>query len=153
MDGITIKKKADGIGKSFEQMLKNANGLSAYLNRVVYRQYQNFQRTRWMTENASEGDKWKPLSPAYKRWKHINLPEYPGAGGKMLIAKGRLYQSAIGPGADHRKIVTKNTIKISVTTPYADYVAQVRPFMEFGRASIDDIKKGVKEYMKHLVWK
>lgn len=102
-------------------MLERGKSMRGYLNRVTYAKYQKFQMERWKTENASEGTKWKKLSPIYKAyklkrygggprykwiggqgtgrpWKRAGRwPNYPGSGTKTLIATGRLVSSVIGP--------------------------------------------------------
>lgn len=116
-----LKKVQDGIQRNLKGLVQRERALRAYLNTTVYRQYQNAQLKRWMTEGASEGRQWAPLSRKYAVYKRLrygggprftwvggsgegrpwvragNWPTYPGAGTKMLIATGRLVSGVIGP--------------------------------------------------------
>ena len=118
-----IKWVETGIQKNLTSMLDRGKETRAYLNRVVYPQYQKAQQKRWMTEGASEGQKWKPINPDYAEYKLRRYgggtkyewiggqgegrpwkpdgkwPVFPGKGSKLLIATGRLVSSVIGPVA------------------------------------------------------
>ena len=129
-----------------EGMVDRSQRTQAYLNRVVYRQYRNAQRKRWMTEGASEGDKWKRLNPKYAEWKKKKFKTYKGAGKKMLIATGELMESVIGPKGSHKKIVTDTSIEVAWSTPYSVYVDEVRNFTEFSDETMQKIYDGLAEF-------
>lgn len=160
----------NGIQENLDAMLKRSKSLRGYLNRVVYRQYQDAQLQRWMTEGASEGAKWKALSPSYAKYKTIrygggprrrggNWASYPGAGTKTLIATGTLVSGVIGPmqgsssfglrlgSENHRKVVTERSIEIHTTVSYAEKVNEIRQFVGLGRATSQKIAQGVMRYI------
>jgi hypothetical protein len=122
ISGLVISGLEKLAGKMDGLKSRATVGMGAYLNTTVYQQIQNFQMQRFMTEGASEGDKWEPLSSSiygeYKRkrygggqrfswvggrgsgmpWAEAgNWPNYPGSGTKLLIATGALAGSIIGP--------------------------------------------------------
>jgi hypothetical protein len=142
-----MKQVLSGIEDNLNGMLDRSKRMQAYMNRVVYKQYQNAQRSRWMSEGNSEGDPWKALNPKYKERKKIIFAAYEGQGTKMLIATGRLFKSVIGPGADHKKIVTDKSIEVAWSTPYAVYVDEVRPFTEFGDKTMGEIYDGLAKFI------
>lgn len=135
-----------GIEDNIQGMLDRSKSMQSYLNRVVYKQYQNAQRKRWMTENASEGTRWSPLNPKYREYKKKKFAAFDGRGTKMLIATDRLYKSVIGPGADHGKLVSDKRIEITWKTPYAVYVDEKRPFTEFGEQTMEQIYDGLAQF-------
>lgn len=142
-----MKQIMSGIEKNLQGMLDRSKKTQAYLNRVVYKQYQNAQRQRWISENKSEGDQWKELEPKYKDRKKRIFAAYDGRGTKTLIATGRLFKSVIGPGGDHKKIVADKSIEIAWSTPYAVYVEEARPFTEFGAKTMEEMYDGLAKFM------
>lgn len=154
----TLKSLGSEIEESLEKMVKRANKMEAYLNRVVYRKYQNFQAKRWMTENADVGT-WQRLDSKYEGRKKKKYKSYPGSGQKMMIATTRLVGSVIGPGAggsfisiktgfqDHKKLVDSHKIVIATTTPYAEYADELRSITEFPQSFYDDISKDLGEFL------
>lgn len=150
MGGASIRSMSSGIENMLDGMVKRANMVPGYLNRVVYRQYQNAQRERWTSENASQdftGGIWDRLSIPYQEYKFREFYDYPGAGSKILIATNRLQKSVIGPSPEHQKIVTDRAIKIFTTVPYASYVDEKRTFTKFSQIFYRDVFKGLKDYL------
>lgn len=131
MAKASLKIITDGIGQQIKGYLDRSKFIDGYLNRTVYPEYQNRQRMRWQTENTSEGTQWKSLKPEYAERKKSIFASYEGSGTKMMIATGRLFKSVIGPGKDHRKIVSNGRLTVSWTTPYAIYTEDVRPVNEW----------------------
>ncbi len=148
-----LKVIENKIQKDLSALLNRTLGIRTYLNTVVYQQYKNAQRKRWMTEGASEGERWKDLDPKYAAWKKKRYATSPGQGRKMLIASGRLFSAVVGEGMgegkvqEHRKIVTNKSIEIGWTTPYAPYVDDVREFSDFGDETTEMIEDGVADYI------
>lgn len=145
-----------GIEEQLDEMVKRANMVPAYLNRVVYRQYQKGQRERWKTENAGDdfaGGKWDSLDPAYETWKHAKyMDNATGHGTKMLIATGRLLFGVVGPSEEHQKVVGSRSIRINTTVPYAVYVDAQRTFSEWSPKFYSRIYKGMADYLtKNIV--
>lgn len=119
--GMVIKGLEAFQKKLSDMRTRSTTGLRAYLNTVVYRQIQNAQMQRWITEGSSEGSPWSAISSVYASYKKRrygggvryswvggrgpnrpwtesgNWPNYPGSGTKLLIATGNLVSSVIGP--------------------------------------------------------
>lgn len=138
-----LKFTESGVTAMLEKMVSNGNKTEAFLNRVAYRIYQNYQTKRWMAEGSYDGlSRWKSLDPKYKQAKKKRFAAYPGSGEHTLIATGSLVASVVGPGFTmpflkgsarfHRKMVSGSTMTISTSIPYAEYVNDVRPFDEYG---------------------
>ena len=139
-----VKNSVEEFHKS---LLKKSNIIGAGLARDVYSIYANAQRQRWMTENNSEGKHWDNLSEPYKTYKRKKFAQYPGGGSKMLVATGTLFKSVTGEDLTyHRRIVEKNSITISTTLPYAVYVVETRPFMEFSDKTENKIRDRLIKY-------
>lgn len=150
MDAPNIQIKVDTINSQLEGMLTRVKGMQAYLNRVVFKQYQVAQLERWKSagtgQNAvhtSEGDFWDALQPAYYKRKRKLYSEYAYAGNQFLVASGKLLQKVINPD----KIVTPKSITMRVPISYAPYVAEKRPFMTFGEKTTGIIMDGIRDFM------
>jgi len=142
-----VKPFERGIQANLEAMVSRANSVQGYLNRNLYRQYQNAQRTRWQTEGASEGTKWLPLNPGYAKRKLVRFASYPGGGRKMMIATKRLFDAVVGPSGEHRKEVTSRSLTIGWTTPYAVYADEKRPFSSFSNKTEQQMYDGLAKYL------
>lgn len=148
-----LKKVHDEITAHLNGLLDRSNAIQGYLARNFYRDYQNAQRQRWMTENASQGDRWQPLtSLSYQNSKPIRFKSYPGSGSKMMIATSRLQGSVIGIGSygtgDHRVVTSQKKIEIETTTPYAPYAAEHRPIMEFSDEQLDEWQRNLGDFIE-----
>lgn len=147
-----IRMVKSAINRMHGDMLRVGNRVDAALAREIYRIYQNAQRARWMSENKSEGRPWKALNPTYQVKKIKRFAAYPGGGRKMLIATGALQASVIGTDTKHhRRLIERNRMVVATTLPYAAYVAEVRPFMEFGKATKAKIRAAIKKYWVGLL--
>lgn len=144
---ISLKKLSNGIEKNLQAKLQRANSLQSFLNRNVYAMYQNFQRTRWMTEGSSEGQQWAPLSPTYAKYKLKRYSEYPGGGSKMLIATQKLFNSVVGPGQGQRKVVTNRQLTIYTNTDYANFVDEKRNFTKWSSNSMIIFYNAITSYV------
>lgn len=146
-----MRKQNDPLTAALEGMLTRANTVQAYLNRVVWRQYQDAQQKRWITENSSEGASWKKLTPAYEKRKKTIYASFPGAGNALMVATGKLSSGAMGRDSQYfYKEVTSKGMKVYVNRdalPYAAYVAEDRPYMEFGQDTMNTIVKGLGDFM------
>jgi hypothetical protein len=144
-----IKAVESGITKSLEEMASRTRSVQAYFKRIIYRQYQNAQRERWITENASEQGEWKRLDPVYEERKKRQFAAFPGRGEKMLIATGRLVSAVIGQprSPEHRMTATNRSIEVAWTTPYAAYVDEVRPFSRFSEETMDEMMEGLGRFL------
>jgi hypothetical protein len=139
----------NGVTKSLEGMLNRANLIDGYLDRVVYPMYQNLQRERWASENATQGSSWPSLQPAYAEMKLKRYADYPGGGTKMMIATKRLFNSVVGDEdtSEHEKVVSNHSLQIFSTTPYAEYANVVREFKEFSVETMREIMSGIVNYI------
>lgn len=136
-----------GIQERLEKMSKRTESMQGFLDRNVYRMYQNFQRTRWMTENDEVGNgRWHALNNKYAMYKKKKFASYEGNGTKMLIATGKLFKAVIGPGNGQRKVVTNKSLYISVNVPYAGYVNDVRSIGDWNTETMRKMKKAISNY-------
>ena len=134
-----------------ETMLDRGRAMQSFLDRNIYRIYQNAQRDRWMTENSSQsgnGQKWEPLDSAYATRKRRIYASYEGGGTKMLVATGKLYKAVVGPGQGQRKIVTNSKLYISTTVPYAGHVDDARSFTSWSPAFRHKVMKAITDFIK-----
>lgn len=142
-----IKHVEKGILNRLDGMLDRQKSLRSFLDRNVYRIYQNVQRQRWMEEGASEGAHWERLNPAYAKRKLTLYKEYEGGGSKMLIATGKLYKSVIGPGEGFRKVVTDRSLTIATTIKYAPFVDEARSFTTYSQSTRARFRKAIGQFV------
>lgn len=158
----SIKITVTGIEKDLNQMVARAKNVRGFLNSVIYKQYQNAQRKRWITEGASEGGKWAANSPKYATWKikqfttggkkraprKFTTSGLAAAGRNLMIFTGSLVDSVVDdPKAGHKKIVNARSIKIFTTVPYAKKVNEVRPFTNWSPKTINSMKRAMAKYI------
>lgn len=124
-----LKVLMGGITQDLSKILDRERLGAGYANRVIYKIYKNRQRTRFQTENESEGEKWKPLDADYEKKKRIKFAEFDGKGQNIMVATGRLKAAVTGDRSkkEHRKIVLDKKLQVNWTTPYAEYTEDVRP--------------------------
>lgn len=139
MNNSRFTKISGGISKSIESMLTREKKMQGWLNTVAYKTYQNAQRKRWMSENDSEGLRWKPINALYRQQKLKRFASFPGGGRKTMIATDRLRQSVVGPSPDHRKLTTTKSITILTSVPYANEVDKERTFTTFSDKFKEDL--------------
>lgn len=130
----------------------------------IYPLYQKLQTERFQSENASEGQKWKPIQKEYADYKLKKFKSYPGGGRKTLIATSTLGGAVIGRdspfrgGVDkHVALFKKYSMQISVKQggqnaagkpfDYAGYVAEVRPYMKFSEKSMNLMKDELRKFI------
>lgn len=150
MAKIKWTTKQDGITESLTAMLNRAHSLSALFNGPIYRVYQNAQIKRWESSGSSEGSTWAPVrDPEAKK---IKYAAYPGGGRKTMVATTLLSRSAIGQNSSGiAKIATSTglTVKINLgVVPYAAYPADARPYMQFGKKTITQMRDMISKYVK-----
>lgn len=170
---MKFKVTSKNIGKDeSKEMLKRSRDARAWLNRIAYTLYQNWQRERWMTEGSSQGKKWPKLNPIYAAYKLRRYgggtkykwiggrgedrpwvpagrwPKFPGNGSKMMVATGKLVDSVTGKSlAFHRKVVKPQELLIATTVPYAKDANETRNFTEFKQANIDYLQDLYAKYV------
>lgn len=145
-------KTSDGIERSINAMLTRGKNIQAYVTRVTFKQYQQFQLDRWASEGSSEGYSWPRLDPKYAEKKLTRFAGYPGAGKAMMIATGKLRDAAVKPGTGTGGLAIFTPIGMSVAIleekiPYAKYAALARPFMVFGSESTGLMLDGIAQYI------
>jgi len=154
------------------QMVKAASDPRGFLTRVAYPAYQNAQRERWMTEGASQGNKWKPLNKMYREYKLRRYgggtkyawiggqgqgrpwqpagkwPTYPGKGSKMMVATNTLMPSVTGDSTkNHRRIIDARSMKIFTTVDYAEQADNARSFTIFKSSFSRDLQAEYESYV------
>jgi len=156
MAGVTLTKKSDSIQARNQAMLDRANTMQSFLNRVIFKMYQDAQRLRWASEGGSEGYPWEQLNSKYETWKKKKYQKYDGSGSKLMVATNALHQSAIENAA---KIATNENITITVNSDvqnpetkksvsnYAKYAAHARPIMKFSQDTIDTFRDAIQTYI------
>ena len=160
--------------KLMQEMLSRSGSARGGFARI-YSLYQKFQTERFMSENASEGNKWPPLQPKYREYKKRRYGggprrkggiwrSYPGSGSKMMIATSTLAGAAIGPGdhglfgtEKHRAMFTDDSMTIFVEEggvnaegkpfTYASIANQTRPFMTFSDEHIAEMKDELSKFI------
>jgi hypothetical protein len=143
----SLTTATDGISNKLKLMIDRGKSMQTFLNRNIYKMYQNAQRERWMSKNESEGSRWLKLDSRYAKYKREKYAAYEGAGTKILIATGALFHAAIGPAQGQRKIVTNSKLYISTAIPYAGYVNEARNFTKWGSKTMRDINKAIKDFV------
>lgn len=143
-----LKAIGDGISEQIKKYLDRARLIDGYINSQIYPTYKRRQNKRYQTENASEGTRWKPLNADYAKRKLTKFASYQGGGRKMMIATGRMKESVIGPGADHRKIgPSKGRLEVYWTTPYAVYTEDIRPVNVWDKRQDQEMYDGAVKYI------
>lgn len=144
--GFTVVSNA--VEKMHADLLKKSNKIDAALARDVTVMFHNAQRQRWMTEGRSEGKKWKALDKRYAKRKLTQYAAYPGGGRKMLIATNDLVKSVTGEDRTYyRQKVEGSKLTIGTAVPYAVYVDEERPFMEFSKKTMKKMLERITLYM------
>jgi hypothetical protein len=170
-----LKKVKDDFSDTIKQMLDRTRAPQAGFARI-HKVYQRLQTIRFQTENASEGGKWEPLQDVYRKYKLKRYgggekrdgdrwKSWPGSGTKTLIGTGTLAGAVIGPGAPfdsagtsaHRALFTPTSMQIFIAEgasnaegkpfDYAAFVNEERPFMEFGDASLNEMKQELVKFI------
>lgn len=149
MTGLT--QSDHNIEKRLDEMIANSKNIRALANTALVDIYQRAQSQRWQTENQSEGQNWLPINATYRERKKVLFKDYPGAGTKTLVATNKLVNAATGRGNGFLKMVTNKTLVLGVDdsyVPYAKYVAEVRPFMSFGKDTKQQFKRAIISFIK-----
>lgn len=149
MAKASFYQKGNGIEQALNQMVSRANTVESYLDRVIWPKFQKAQLERWPSENASQGDQWRPLTPEYAKRKRKKFAAYPGAGAALMIATGKLMKAATGQEG-YNKIVTNQGMTVAIDlgfVPYAGYASKIRPTMTFSRETIAEWRRGLAAYV------
>ena len=151
---MKLKVVKDTTRARLKAMLKAGKSPKAYLNRVLFRQYQAAQAERWMSISGnrggttSEGDIWDPLTDRYRKWKESRRGLL-ASGKRMLVATGRLEKAAVRVQTpDGRKVVTDSSLIISTGIPYAKWVSEARNFAGFSQETYQKMRNGLAEYLR-----
>jgi len=72
---------------------------------------------QFRTEGQRGGDRWKPLSNAYRKWKEVKYPGQP-----ILVLTGRLRRSLTATGSEESiRVREPESLTLGTSTPYARY--------------------------------
>jgi len=133
--------------KRLRLMVKNGKNSRSFLQLKAYPVYIKAQMKRWMTENESQGPRWKALNPKYAAQKRRDWQGWIGNGQKMMIASGRLYQSVIGSGGGHFKMITDKEMIVGTDVPYAKYAGAQRTITAFDKRFVATLKADWIKFM------
>lgn len=174
MAKITLDSTSKGIQTALEGMIERGRSVEAFLNRVTFQQYKNYQVDRWQSSGASEGYPWanvkdserkirmveQSMTPTRKKlskknWKarfqsNMTPTGLDAAGRVNMILTGRLADAATGRSANLLKIVTDSSLKVYIddsVLPYAKYVGTMRPVMKFSQDHEAKMVSDVIAYM------
>lgn len=147
-DEAKITKVGSEITFRLEGMIQRGRSVSAYLNRVLMQKFQNAQRERFQTSNASQQGTWEPLNPDYLRRR---LKKWPGSGDAILVRTSRMARGAQAlDSAYYYKVVSDNQFIVGINRgelPYAPYPGRRRPFMSFTQQTLTDWHAGIGNYV------
>lgn len=136
-----------------QDMLSRERQADAALNSVVYPMLfkgdDSAQAQRWMSEGASEGEPWRPLTAAYAKRKLKKHAKDPGGGTKLLVATSRLLDANTGrpdQGGDLNKIVMNGVLHVRIGVPYAKFVNKQREIRHFSSGTYQNVKRAVRQY-------
>jgi len=140
-------------------LVAKAGNAQAMFARDIYKIYVASQKRRWETENSSEGDRWAELSPATKISKRKRWAGAPGAGNVMMVQSSFLVKNVTGEDLTaHRRLITPKVFEVSLDPgvqvaaykgrpfSYAKFTNKIRPYMRFGKVTIDKMRKALKKY-------
>ncbi len=154
-DSAKFKKTLD---KAFKNLLTSNRFFPGWANRILIPEYGDMQLRRWKRKNSESGGVWHPLNKTYAKSKLRRYASMPGGGRTMMIATSRLLAGIIppknraeagvkGPKEEFRKAVTKNSVILTTSVPYAKEVNEER---EFTSVSQEQRRKWALEYAKYL---
>lgn len=151
MVSASFQSVEDGITRSLQAMVERGRSVSAYLNRAVFREFQEAQIQRFETQGSSEGMAWPALNEKYAKWKRKKYASYPGGGNVMMIRTGTLASGAEGRDSGYfYKAVDDTSITIGINVsalPYAKYAGNARPFMSFSDQTLIEWHQGIRDYI------
>lgn len=146
-----LEQVKSGVEDRLKGMITRGKSVSAYMNRVLLKEYKDAQNERWQTQGASQEKQWAPLSPLYVRQKKKRFASFPGGGNKMMVATSRLSAGALGLDSQYYyKIVTDNSFIFGINLgalPYAKYPGVRRPFMSFSDNTLKKWMDGIANYV------
>jgi hypothetical protein len=161
----SLKSNYDSFKGKVDEYITRPNSMKQFAETVLVPAYIEAQKKRWITENSSEGARWKPLNKDYAAYKKKRFADFSGSGTKMMIATGSLYKAVIGEGSGFQKVVTNKKLTISinpanvanaasramgrkVSENYAIEANLERPYMRFGDKTIEVFKKSIRNYIR-----
>ena len=148
----SITPKEDGITKALNGMMNRVSTIEGYLDRNLWRQYQKAQIERFQSQSASEGNRWSELKPEYAKRKKRIYASYEGGGNVVMIATGKLAKGAEGEDSSYfYREVSSRGMKVYMNTgsvPYAAYAAEARPYMSFSQATLEEMRRGIRDFIK-----
>lgn len=147
---IESKRIKDSVTKSLNEKIQNAKSLDIIWKRSLKKDYLEYQKQRFITENDRNGG-WKKLNPKYAAYKK-NIA---GTGGKvkrlvlskdkritknkqvieggikLMVFTGQLRDSILAKNNEYKEITTPSSVTVLTTVPYAGYADSQRTFTKF----------------------
>lgn len=95
------------------------------------------------SEGASGGERWKPLSAAYARWKRLRFPGRP-----ILVRTGSLKRSLIGRSSSFAiHEATEDSLTLGTSHPAARYHQRTRPAIQLTPSDVMRMKRRMLQRM------
>lgn len=139
------------VQNSLQGMILRGRSPSSYFNRVLLQEFKDAQNARFQTENASQGSKWAPLNPQYKKYKEKKYAEFPGSGRALMVRTGALSKGALAMDSSYYyKAITDRSFVIGINkgeVPYATYAGVARPYMAFSKETITEWRTNLVKYI------
>jgi len=146
MARATWTKVKNDVDTRLKEMVQRGRSSRAYIARVIFPRYQEYQLLRWQSEDQFS---WHPLNERYRLYKLRKYYNYMGRGSKMMIATGELLQSVlVKPGHKGRVLFQERSMEISIDLPYAKFANEKRNFTKFSPLFIGQLKQDLATYLR-----
>lgn len=152
---VLFEKKQDELSPALDELTTRASGMAAFFKTRIFPMYLNAQRSRWQTENSSEGAQWKNYREGstgrYASYKRKKWASAPGGGEKMMMASAKLFQVVTAEQSGLNQLFESTKMVLAVddgAVPYAKFAAAERPFMEFGDDTIQKMRDAISAFIK-----
>lgn len=158
MSAVTLKTVQNTTRAFMHRALQVEGLFQTWAQRNALPKYKNKQKRRWITENDSEGHRWKELSTPWVehkiRMRKKNPDAFPG-GKKKLVYTGTLFKAVTLQDLTFgRHLATRRQFYVATTLPYAKYVNEARPFSIWSEATVkefrDEFRDTLQRHLKKL---
>lgn len=115
---------------------------------AITKRFYEIEQEQFDTEGArGRAGRWKPLTPAYKRWKEVHFPGEP-----ILQREHDLFESMTSPDApDSIYRPDKTELTIGTKVPYAKHHQKTRPIISLIERDKRDMQKDIQAELVRFV--